>query len=112
MADGLKTIVAVVGRDDMDGVREEIERVISVKFEPRDSSYLGGAYYGAGGQGGESIMLTRNYVSAIDDYLEDDYKEWPLLLRIYMTPRADQFVRALEQIPQLSIVRVSPSARS
>jgi len=107
---GLKTLIAVIGRSDLEEVRKDVERALGVTLEAHDSLYMGGAYYGAGRKGGETITLSRNYVYAMDDCLEAEYKDWPLLLRVYMTPRGSELAQALGQVPQLSVVRVSPSA--
>ncbi|MGG3283325.1 hypothetical protein [Paenibacillus solani] len=65
--------------DDMKYVTKDLQNLLNIRFEEHESSYWG-EYNVAQLSETESIRLIYNYID--DDWQEEDFKEYPLLLEL------------------------------
>ena len=75
--------------NDLEQARRDLEAVLGLSFEVRESSYHGD-YYGTWAPGKESFMLKRNIDLLDGEALEAEHPEMPLLLYVEYTDRADE----------------------
>ncbi|NMM51579.1 hypothetical protein [Paenibacillus aquistagni] len=68
-----------VSNDDMELVTKDLQKLLNICFEEHESSYWG-EYNVAQLSETENIRLIYNYID--DDWQEEDFKEYPLLLEL------------------------------
>lgn len=76
-------------QDDLDQVRSGVESMLEIQFAAHDSMYRGGLYYRLGNPGTENFVLQKNYNSDEQEYTEEQFSEYPLLL--YVNQPQDPF---------------------
>lgn len=66
-------------KNDIKNVTKDLENILNVKFEEHESSYWG-EYNVANISEKEKVKITYNYVD--EDWQEEEFKEYPLLLEL------------------------------
>jgi hypothetical protein len=93
---------------ELDELTRRVSEVLSREFSLHDSLYYGGGYYRSGIVDDEEILIMSNDVTMEDEgleYLEPDFSDYPLLLRVDETTRGDEIKRQLEVISSLTFLR-------
>jgi hypothetical protein len=99
--------VASISKEiEVDMVADWIERATGIKFERRQGDYTGGNYCQASGPRSEELRVQNNYISFTDDWMEDNFREYPLLVYIRSTQRAEWFERLMRGFDLGRCVRV------
>ncbi|MEO3429723.1 hypothetical protein AAFN88_12735 [Pelagibius sp. CAU 1746] len=99
-----------------------LSKATGVALEERHSDVWGGVYYRGEANGAEgkdvSIMLTVNFTPAEDDWLEPDYKEYAVLIKLFgkSARRVAECRKAIAEASELGAVllrrtRASPNPR-
>lgn len=78
--------------DDMELVSKDLQNLLNICFEEHESSYWG-EYNVAQLSETESIRLVYNYID--DDWQEEDFKEYPLLLELNRTSEPEKMISFL-----------------
>ena len=97
--------------DELAAVRDVVARLLEVEFELHDSDYLGGEYFRAAlptKELAEEIRVQRNLER--DEPMEPDFPEWPTLVYVEGTTRADEIEATLEPAALFLLRRDSWSA--
>jgi hypothetical protein len=92
-------------------LREKVERVLGVKFDPHDSAYMGGDYFRAGELGGgEEFVIQRNNFEFAGEAetAEPDYPDYSVMLQVSWTDRGDEIRNRLSDIRGLLFLRRQP----
>lgn len=85
-------------------VRAAVEQVANAVLAVHDSSYRGGEYYRVK-NGDEEIILQRNKIDD-EDWAEEHFKEYPLILYIARTERGDELKNdLLAELPSAKLLR-------
>ncbi|MCY2927107.1 MAG: hypothetical protein NT031_17075 [Planctomycetota bacterium] len=88
----------------MADVKVAVERIANTDLVMHDSSYRGGEYYRAK-NGQEEIIVQQNRLED-EEWAEEDFKEYPLILYIAKTDRGDELrSRLLEKLPAARFLR-------
>lgn len=69
------------GKDDLELVRAEVQRMLGVCFEEHESSYLG-QYYLAKTEQGETLQLMANFNPVEQELNEPEFPDMPVLVHI------------------------------
>src|SRR5262245_39381176 len=86
-------------------VLSAIESALTVRMSPHDSSYRG-EYYTSGSSGQEHIVVQPNYLDNDDEWIEEKYQEYAILIYVNETPRAEQVEGHLHaRMPYLQLLR-------
>ena len=80
---------------DLETARTRVERVLQIGLEAHYSDYHGGDYYRLDSGSGESILLKRNFDAVEGEWFEDEFKEYPILLYVSETQRAEDIENRL-----------------
>lgn len=75
-------------------VKENTEETLSINWSKHSSDYLGGDYYKGSCGGGESFRLLHNHICE-DEYIEDEFRDFPLLLEINNTSNSIEIASKL-----------------
>jgi hypothetical protein len=75
-------------------VKSELERLIGIIFEERESSYQAGIYYISGPANSEQFLLKRNVDPFDGEPAEQGFPDYPVILYINATER-DAELKAL-----------------
>ncbi|MCQ6260174.1 hypothetical protein [Pseudomonas sp. Q11] len=67
-----------------------VEELLGVSFEERESAYQGGVYYRFDGEGGEGFVLKENIDPFDGEAVEQLFSEYPVLLYVDKTTRSDE----------------------
>jgi hypothetical protein len=81
---------------DIDGVAREIEQMLSIQLEPRDSLYRG-EYYAWGGDSGADLILQQNFME--DDGLRVDSEYPDHIVLLYASELPDEWFDRLARLP-------------
>jgi len=76
--------------------REVLEELLALQFVARESDYQGGEYFHAGNLTGEDFELKNNVDPFDGDPVEMKFPEFPTLLYINATSRADALKKIME----------------
>jgi hypothetical protein len=82
--------------DDLDNVRTLVESVLGVTLAAHESGYHGGSYYRFDSGKGEHIILKKNFDPIENEWFEEKFKSYPILLYINETHRSDEFQKQLQ----------------
>lgn len=74
---------------DIESARAFLERAIQISFVPHESSFYGGEYFRIELPDHSSFMLLRNYNDTENEWLEEEYRGFPLLLYVNEHPCPD-----------------------
>ena len=69
-------------RDDLEQARRDIELGLNIQLMPHDSMYRGGLYYRLGDPGSENFVLQKNYNFEEQEYTEEQFSEYAVLLYV------------------------------
>jgi len=95
-------IIYGVAEEQGDEFRSRLNETLGVVLVAHESSYRG-VYYRAGSTGEEHIILQPNYLSQDDEWIDEEHKEYPLLLYVNETLRPDELDKLLSgKIPSLT----------
>ena len=75
---------------DIDEAAVTLEKILSITFIARESSYLGEYYSTPTIKNGEKITLEENFNKIEDDWAEAEFEQYPLILYVSNTRRADE----------------------
>ncbi|HEX6498442.1 MAG TPA: hypothetical protein VF054_05350, partial [Micromonosporaceae bacterium] len=92
---------------DAERLRDRLHEVLDVEFVARESSFKGD-YYLAGSRSGEHFEIQPNQIPGDWgewDLMEEDFAEYPMLLYVYRTERADELRNRLREVPELVHLR-------
>ncbi|SDM40864.1 hypothetical protein SAMN04488074_12133 [Lentzea albidocapillata subsp. violacea] len=90
----------------MEVLRQRLERVLSVRFQPHDSSYFGGDYYRCEAAPEEEMILFRNDVPDEEgEVVQPQNAQYSVLFEVMSTSRGDELRAALSAIPELTLIR-------
>lgn len=64
----------------LDDIKERLEEMLSLKLEIHDSLYYGGQYYRWSDAAGNVFRLQSNYGILGDEWAEEEFMQWPILL--------------------------------
>jgi|GEM_PF-1236196 len=78
--------------DDMELVTKDLQKLLNICFEEHESSYWG-EYNVAQLSESESIRLVYNYID--DDWQEEEFKEYPLLLELNRVNEPEKMLNLL-----------------
>lgn len=85
-----------IAHRDIRTVANRLEEVFGIKWELRESSFIG-EYYFSGSLGlGESFQLESNFNEAEGDWYEPEFKHYVLLLRVNLSKRYKEIESLLE----------------
>lgn len=79
---------------DLESVRHLAERALGVVFAAHESSYVGD-YYRHGLSGAENFVLQRNFNKIEQEWTEKSFKEYPVLLYVNESQRAEGLEESL-----------------
>src|ERR671939_184037 len=82
---------------DIDRVARDIEQLLSIQLEPRDSLYRG-EYYGWRGGGGAHLILQENFIEE-DDGLPTDLENPDHRVLLYASELPDEWFDRLARLP-------------
>jgi hypothetical protein len=80
---------------DIESAKNLVEKVLDLKLNAHESSYVGD-YYRADGPGDEEIVLQENYDRDDEEWTEPDHQDMALLLYINESTRADMIESKLK----------------
>lgn len=91
-------------------VKMQIELILDICFEERDSTYQGGIYYLFGQTGAEQLLLKKNVdpfdgEPAEQDFAEYPLHEYPLLFYIHATERASELIAVVSKGTEFKLLR-------
>jgi hypothetical protein len=81
---------------DIDNVARDIEQVLSIQLEPRDSLYRG-EYYAWDGDAGADLVLQPNFIE--DDGLRVDHEYPDHLVLLYASELPEEWFDRLAKLP-------------
>jgi hypothetical protein len=90
---------------DIELARQIIADAVLVKLIAHESSYHCGDYYRSGDIGSEHFMLQRNFDEHENEWTEQDFKTFPLLLYINETIRSEYFENKLVLDKRFKLLR-------
>jgi hypothetical protein len=94
-------IVYGISEQPGDKLRSRLNATLGVVLVAHESSYRG-VYYRAGSTGEEHIILQPNHLPQDDEWIDEEHKEYPVLLYVNETLRPDEFDKLLSgEIPSL-----------
>ncbi|MDX2247314.1 MAG: hypothetical protein SF052_11080 [Bacteroidia bacterium] len=80
---------------DLEKVKSEIETQLEILFTSHESMYKGGIYYRLGDILSENFELQKNIDLLDGEPLEDEFKDFPILLFVNRTIRSEEIVELL-----------------
>jgi hypothetical protein len=93
-------------QDGLEQVRSDVESMLNIQLAPHDSMYRGGLYYRLGNPGAENFVLQKNYNFEEQEYTEEQFSEYAILL--YVNQPQDPFgveKRLLQGIPYARLLQ-------
>ncbi|WP_310302439.1 hypothetical protein [Saccharothrix longispora] len=89
----------------LDELRLRLEDVLEIPFHLHCSSYSGGDYYRAEGDGDENLIIVRNDIPEDDgEVLYPELERYTLIFGVYSTPRGDHWREALGTVAELEFI--------
>lgn len=90
-------------KNDMDEVKSDLEKVLNIQFEPRESSYWD-EYYLFESKDNQAIQVYYNFVDG--DWLEYDFKQYPVLIKLMNLKNLEEVMRAIKkELPYVKPIR-------
>lgn len=74
---------------------KRLNSAFGIRLTAHESAYRG-AYYRSGPTGGEHFLLQPNYLAHGDEWIDEEHREYPVLLYVNETTRADEIDRMLQ----------------
>ncbi len=81
----------------IDDAAAMLEKALSITLIARDSSYLGEYYSTQTVKGEEKFTLEKNFNKMEDDWTEPEFEQYPIILYVSNTRRAQEIENALKQ---------------
>jgi hypothetical protein len=95
----------------VDELAEQISQVLDVEMVPHESDPYGD-YFCTPGNSGETLSVQPNYVDygeEEDEIIEDEFPEYPVIVRVNRTTRGDEIrLRLAKTVPTLDFLRRRP----
>ena len=79
----------------LESAKSYVEHALTVKFAIRESDYFG-KYYRHDFGDGEIVEIKTNFDSSEDAWIEENFKEYPVLLYVNKTMRHETFEKLLD----------------
>ncbi|MEU9749584.1 hypothetical protein [Streptomyces niveus] len=90
--------------ESMRKVVEDLSSALRLRFEERDSSYKGGKYFLAHGEGFQEISVESNWEDEEGFASEPNFKEYPIL--VYFNGVGDEARNLLSELRVIVLLRV------
>ena len=82
---------------DIDDAAGLLEKILSITFIARDSSFLGEYYSTSTIEDGEKFTLEENFNKIEEDWTEPEFEQYPLILYVSNTRRTQEIEEALKK---------------
>ena len=82
---------------DLDVARQAVESLLNIQMNKHESLYHCGDYYRLGKDGAENFILQLNHDDFEDEWTEEEHKDYPLVLYVNETSRAEDIERKLTE---------------
>ena len=91
--------------DDINIARTIIEVILNISMIAHESGYHCGEYYRLYDVGQEHFILQKNYDDFEEEWTEETYLKYPLLLYVNETLRSSEFVKHLQSDKRIELLR-------
>ncbi len=85
--------------------RDLVEHCLNIKLQGHESLFYGGEYYRHSDIGKEHFILQKNYDSSEHEWMEEDYKEYPILLYVNEINRELVLEKVLTDTKRFKLLR-------
>jgi len=93
------------GDFNLEQISSTIEELLGVDLTKHESSFHCGEYYRLGQDGTENFVLQKNYDDFENEWTEEEYSEFPSILYVNETDRAEIIEQKLTSHERIKLLR-------